>query len=203
MTLKEATSLTFEPVREIFNKAIDVLDNEEEFNKQMELLDSIGLSTHEMDERLDAKVAFYALENPPDHKSFETALANITRNNKGNINELMSYRQNVPQIIHYIEELELQIYGWKYIAEIFLDSTDRTNKRWEKKEDDELIEMACMNIPEIAMAVKLKRNPSAIKTRISYLVGVKRLTQKVAGKFIGEIDGVETESTIKGTVYKR
>lgn len=197
MTLQNATELTFEPVRNLFNKAIDALGTSE-CDSYMNYINSLG----DIDEKADAKIAFYAFTNMPRHEAYDNALTNIMKNHKGNVNELMAYRSNVKTLIEYVGELELQIYAWRYVAERFLDSMENANKRWNDEDDNELIEMACNDIPEVFMAAKLKRSPSSIKTRISYLVGTKRLSQKVAGKFIGKINGEQTEANLVGTIYK-
>lgn len=198
MTLDEATDITFEPVRNIFKKAIDSLETEE-CASYLQYLESLG----DIDEKINAKIAMCAFEYAPHHEMYENALKNIKKTHKGNINELMSYRKNVPDIIHYVGELRLQVYGWKYILEMFLNSLDNNHTRWTNEEDEELIEMASNETPEVFMAARLRRSPSSIKTRISQLVGVKRLSQQVAGKFIGEINGEQTEADLIGVVYKK
>lgn len=80
---------------------------------------------------------------------------------------------------------------------------DRGNKRWTNEEDETLINLVCegkTNIHKISTI--LGRSPGAIQTHISYLVGRKRITQEVAGKFIGFINGITAEAEICGTVYK-
>lgn len=82
---------------------------------------------------------------------------------------------------------------------------DRNHKRWTSDEDEMLIESVTRDDfnPDagfIDIARIFGRTPSAIKSRITYLVGVKKISQNVAGKFIGRINGIETEGYIDGVL---
>lgn len=46
------------------------------------------------------------------------------------------------------------------------------------------------------------RSAGAIATRVSYLVGIKKVSEEVAGKFVGYLDGKHVEGVINGTVRK-
>ena len=123
---------------------------------------------------------------------------------KSIIVELNTYRKYVPIIIKaYCSQSE----GLKKAAVQISRCTDidydRGNKRWSGEEDETLISLVCdgnQNIHEISTT--LGRSPAAIQTRISVLVGRKRLSQEVAGKFIGTINGESTQAEIVGTLYK-
>lgn len=80
---------------------------------------------------------------------------------------------------------------------------DRGRKRWTYEEDEALIDMAARDdVNIIDLSREFGRTPSAIKTRISHLVGIERITTEVAGRFIGNLNGVFTEGTIDGTVTR-
>lgn len=82
-------------------------------------------------------------------------------------------------------------------------SNERAHKKWTNKEDETLIELACReNIKIIDMMTALGRSPMAIKNRLSYLVGVKRVSQEIAGKFIGTLNGANIEGDIRGKLQK-
>jgi len=118
--------------------------------------------------------------------------------------EVKQYRKYVPILIEsYIkitEGLQKSIMQQERYGKI---SYDRGNKRWTREEDESLIEIVCdgsANIHEISTI--FGRSPGAIKTHISDLVGRRRLTQEVAGRFIGTINGETSEAVICGTVHK-
>lgn len=91
-----------------------------------------------------------------------------------------------------------------------LDSVDdvdkgqgkRSRKRWTKEEDEKLIEMAADGESMTMIAFVLDRTPTAVQTRISYLVGIERMSQEIGGHFIGWMDGEHVEAEVSGTVYK-
>lgn len=81
---------------------------------------------------------------------------------------------------------------------------DQSRKRWTEEEDEALIERAaCDDSTPIQLAQEFGRSPGAITSRISYLVGIKRVSSKVAGRFIGRIDGQEVEADIDGVLTKK
>ena len=80
---------------------------------------------------------------------------------------------------------------------------ERSNKQWSKEEDELLIEYACKGDSELEISKMLGRTSSAIHTRLSQLVGIKRITQNVDGYFRGSLDGKEIEGEILGKINKR
>lgn len=81
---------------------------------------------------------------------------------------------------------------------------ERSRKRWTEQEDNLLIEEAAKdNTTTVELARIFGRTPGAIQSRITYLVGIERLSSKVAGRFIGTIDGEQAEVEIDGIVSKR
>lgn len=81
---------------------------------------------------------------------------------------------------------------------------ERSRKRWTEEEDNLLIEMAVADgTTTVELARVFGRTPGAIQSRITYLVGIERLSSKVAGRFIGTIDGEQAEVEIDGIVSKR
>lgn len=80
---------------------------------------------------------------------------------------------------------------------------DQGRKRWTQEEDELLIEAATdgtKNIIDLSKA--FGRTPGAIQSRITKLVGIKRLSAEVAGRFIGTINGEFVEGDIDGTLRK-
>ena len=140
----------------------------------------------------------------PNHENFAIAFIELIKDTNGSsYNELMKYRNVVPKLINYIDELRCNLAFFMHQAFLIHDES-RNNKRWGKEEDETIIEEICkedgLSIKELSSA--LQRSESAVRTRITYLVGVKRLSQKVVGKFIGTVDGEDSEVQLKGTLYK-
>lgn len=80
---------------------------------------------------------------------------------------------------------------------------ERSRKRWTSEDDDLLIETAAQDGATIfGMAKEFGRTPSAIASRISHLVGIKRMSAEVAGRFIGTLNGEFVEGDIDGVVSK-
>lgn len=80
---------------------------------------------------------------------------------------------------------------------------ERNRKRWTPEEDELLIERAARDgETTVSLSRAFGRTPGAIQTRISYLVGINRLSQNVAGRFVGTVDGKQVEGNIDGVVTK-
>ena len=120
------------------------------------------------------------------------------------IQELLVYRQYVPTLIKVVVAMGDVNRGIRMQNERYEAMTaEKSHKRWTPEEDESLIETVCRedtNIHEISAI--FGRSPAAIQRRITHLVGVKRLSQAVAGRFVGTIGGVETDSDISGIVYR-
>lgn len=90
-------------------------------------------------------------------------------------------------------------------ADRLQNCVDRNHKRWSQEEDEKLIESVTSDNfnPDggfIDMARMFGRTPGAIQSRITYLVGIKRISQNVAGKFQGKVNGIDTEGYIEGVL---
>lgn len=134
-----------------------------------------------------------------------TKLGNtIAKRPKSIIVEVNTYRRYLPIILDaYIRMCE----AVRKTNMVYDRATDiqyaRGNKRWTSDEDNELIEQVCredINIHKLSAI--FGRSPGAIKTHISELVGRKKISQEIAGRFIGMIDGELTDAKINGTIYK-
>ena len=88
--------------------------------------------------------------------------------------------------------------------EIATGAERNKNSRWTKEEDERLIDVVCQEgWTPFELSASFGRSIPAIKARVSKLVGLKRVSQEIAGRFFGTIDGVETSGSIEGIVYKR
>lgn len=139
----------------------------------------------------------------PNCEMFVESFVDLLRDTHGSsFNELDKYRKNIPKLLEYIYQLEKNYVLYRWLLEQHWTQRQE-HKRWSKEEDEFLIEAVCEDDKnESFIAAALQRTPTAIRQRITYLVGAKRLSQKVAGKFIGEINGEQAEANLVGTVYK-
>lgn len=132
-------------------------------------------------------------------------IMSVIRNRpKSIVVELNTYRKYVPVLIKTAFEMqETRNAAIKQIDRFSDDCADKKYKRWTDTEDLMLIDLVCRGDDSImGVATTMGRTVSAIKTRLSYLVGVKRLSQQVAGKFIGTANGEEFQADLVGTIYK-
>ena len=119
-------------------------------------------------------------------------------------NELKVYRKYVPEVIKSICRVsELNREAIIRLERYETDGMKKRYKRWTKEEDEELINLVCDDsFSMLEISTMLGRTVPSIKTRVSKLVGLKRLSQEVAGRFIGMINGNHANCVLDGTVYK-
>ena len=155
------------------------------------------------DEEFEKKSVLVALDLKPDDSKYDDALTALSTNFRGNVDELMKFREVVPQIIEYANNMRFYVFGLQYLINFLSEDPTNSNKRWSDEEDNDLVEAVCkgMNIWDVARC--LKRTPGAVSTRLSYLVGVNRISQDIAGKFVGQIDGEQRSANIVGTIFRR
>lgn len=82
-------------------------------------------------------------------------------------------------------------------------TSERSHKKWSSIEDEQLIDAVSKGDSSIIeLSCAFGRSPSAIKSRVSYLVGIKRVSSEIAGRFIGTLNGISIEGNIKGQLVK-
>lgn len=117
--------------------------------------------------------------------------------------QLQGFKKYVPKLIDTIFFHEaVADYSFEQIDRLMNGIDVNKNKKWEKEDEEALIEMVCKDINDVEIAVKFGRSVPAIKTKVSQLVGIGRIDQKIAGRFIGRVNGVETDAMLDGIVYK-
>ena len=123
---------------------------------------------------------------------------------KSIIVELNIYRKYCPILMKVlILSTEIQKTAIREKEQALNGIAKNTNKRWTEEEDNALIEKVCDPNENIqTLSIIFGRTPAAISNRITTLVGVKRLSQEVAGRFVGYINGERTEADIAGIVHK-
>ena len=117
---------------------------------------------------------------------------------------LRVYDKYVPKLIKlYFANVEACGGLSKELDRATNNALERNGKRWDRDEDDALIDLVTEEDMSIAqIAITMGRTPQAIQTRVSHLVGIKRLSSDVAGRFKGTLDGVEVDGYIDGTVTR-
>ena len=130
---------------------------------------------------------------------------NLVENPSGNpYQQLIRYRKITPILLKMLES-DLEDWEMEHRqVERFSEVTfDNSNKRWNKEEDEMLINAVCDdNTSLYEISTRFGRSPAAIQTRISYLVGIKKISTEIAGKFTGTLNGENVFGEIKGTLKK-
>ena len=170
----------------------------------------IGIECSLMGEGYNPRTDDVAMWNP---KTFQNATTEMNKalftllklqreRPKSIVVELNTYRKYVPALIelYFLRDDMVTALG-KEIERFHNDCDDKKHKRWTKEEDNILIDIICSGQQSpMETALVFGRSVSAIKTRVSTLVGKKRISQKVAGKFIGRITTNDTETHIDGVL---
>ena len=132
------------------------------------------------------------------------ALYDVTLNPKPLMQAYRIYKKYVPVLLAHnanINDFDQMLE--RQITQLDKTTGARSNKRWTKDEDEWLIEEACKDKVSIFdISTTLGRTPSSIQARITKLVGLHRISEEIAGRFIGSIDGAEVEGNICGRIYK-
>ena len=120
------------------------------------------------------------------------------------LTELKIYRKYVPELLKdYIRTIRDNNAHIKVMKRMRTDSEEKKYKKWTDAEDNELIELVCdSELSILDVSVTMGRTVPAIKSRLTKLVGIKRLSQEVAGRFIGTINGNHADCVVDGTIYK-
>lgn len=118
--------------------------------------------------------------------------------------QIRIFKKYVPKLIGLYKSChEALCASAKNEARLYDSTAERSGKRWQSDEDELLVELASrdeMSMTE--MSVTMGRTPGAIQSRLSQLVGIGKVSQSVAGRFIGTIDGEHVHGYIQGDVSK-
>lgn len=119
--------------------------------------------------------------------------------------QLRIFKKYVPQLIAKCDSLLIALRASVENQERLHDETMvRSGKRWTESEDEHLIDMAAagdMTLFELAMT--MGRTPGAVQSRISQLVGIGKISQEVAGRFVGTLNGEHVSGIIEGELRKQ
>ena len=116
---------------------------------------------------------------------------------------LKEWRNLGDKMIRYIEAVNSYV---NTSAELFdrmaTDSEKKRYQRWSNEEDEILIELVTSGRPMTEVSACMGRTVPAINTRVSKLVGLKRLEAKIAGQFIGTLNGEAISGHVEGRLRK-
>lgn len=118
--------------------------------------------------------------------------------------QLRIFKKYVPCLINmYFVQGEALASAGKNEERLYSKTAERSNKRWDKDEDELLVDLVSEGRTSLTqIAISMGRTPAAIQTRLSYLVGIRKITQEIAGRFIGTLNGEDVSGYIDGTFQK-
>lgn len=108
---------------------------------------------------------------------------------------LMDLHFNLSEVVRFqTQELEV-VKGGDY---------ERARKRWTEEEDDALIEFASREEAPNLMDLSLtfQRSPAAVSSRLTHLVGIRRITEALMGRITGYLDGVPVDGAFHGAIHR-
>lgn len=149
-------------------------------------------------------VNLWDLEKIVDPSELHTALSEVIRMNheqpKNLFMTLKKYREHSATIIRWAMTLqELRESSDRQLNHLMGKAGERSNKRWTESEDMALVELAANDQHSLVeLSVTFGRSPAAISSRLTYLVGIKKVSQEIAGRIIGFIDGEPVNGYFSG-----
>lgn len=134
-----------------------------------------------------------------------SSLIAATKHEKAPLSKRMKLQK---RSIESVLDTASKIWGVCQIFEAFAEqiasgSYRNSRKRWREEDDETLIDLVCEGKSDVFIANCLGRSVSACKSRVSYLVGIEKMSEKTAGYFIGMLSGEEVNGLIEGQVYKQ
>jgi hypothetical protein len=118
--------------------------------------------------------------------------------------QLQQFRKLVPELIKaYYEQNELACGGKKQLDRVIANTEQNRGRRWTEEEENWLIDLVVSDTPILEISTIMGRSASAITNKVSKLVGLQRISQQIAGKFFGTINGETVVGEIEGTVQKK
>ena len=79
----------------------------------------------------------------------------------------------------------------------------QSGRRWTDEQDEALVNLACDPDPAmIKIALALNRTPGAVASRLTYLVGVSKVSRHVVGRITGYLDGEPVSGNFDGVLLR-
>ena len=81
---------------------------------------------------------------------------------------------------------------------------ERARKRWTEEEDTALIEFASReDAPNLMdLSLTFQRSPAAVSSRLTHLVGIRRITEALMGRITGYLNGLPVDGAFHGVVHR-
>lgn len=148
-----------------------------------------------------------------DEMGYQNLMEGLHKTQRG-INELLSNPKDNPYVQlqkwrKLGQSMKVMINTFQEVTDGYKNQIDRvsnltmenSNKRWSKEADEKLIDCICSGkYSLVELSTIFGRTPTAISSRVSYLVGIQRLSQEIAGNFIGKLNGENIQGKIEGVI---
>ena len=122
---------------------------------------------------------------------------------KSTAHQMKVFRMYVPMLLDMYDAVhQCLMASCRQVDELQGSFSERARKRYTKDEDEIIIELAARGDTLIAIALAVGRTPTAIQSRISHLVGIGKISEEIAGRFIGTLNGDFVDGYIDGVLYK-
>lgn len=134
-----------------------------------------------------------------------TSLIKATKHEKASLSKRMKLQKKaVESVFDAASKIwsMCQIFD-TFAAQMASGSYRNSRKRWREEDDEILIDLVCEGKSDVFISNCLGRSVSACKSRVTYLVGIEKMSEKTAGYFIGMLSGEEVSGSIEGLVYKQ
>lgn len=133
-----------------------------------------------------------------------TGLIRLNESPRGPVHtQLRNYRRWTTQLLNvYWKQVDMINQMGQMLNQLRGEGATLQRKRWTADEDDLLVEAATQTeTPDVLdLAVTFHRSPAAIASRLTYLVGKRKLSQAVVGHITGYLDGDPVEGHFDGVV---
>ena len=134
----------------------------------------------------------------------------LTRLNAGQSRK--NFHQKLKDYQRYSEELlkahgvqsEVLAAAQKTIHELEAGMAENAGRRWSKEADEALVEMASRDDGHtvVTLAGMFGRSPGAVASRLSDLVGMRRITGEQYLRLSGQLNGKEVDGVFVGTAER-
>jgi hypothetical protein len=139
------------------------------------------------------------------HHDLEKALQQVSRlqsgNNHWNVHQrLTKYAELTAMMVKILIRQNESLNGlWAEYNQLTGHEGERARKRWTEREDEILVDQACQDgMTLLQLALAFNRTPGAVSSRLTYLVGVSKVSRVVAGRLIGYLDGEPVDGHFEG-----
>jgi hypothetical protein len=130
----------------------------------------------------------------------------ISQPQKASIHKrLQAYAKTVPILVRMIGNQQELIHALLRENETLKGGTPTAHRRrWSDEEDQALIDEATKeDTSMITLALGFNRTPAAVSSRLTYLVGIHRISEHVVAHITGYLNGNEVEGDFIGDLVRK